>query len=221
MPSVVQTTVLEAFTPGSPYGATFSSPVTAGNAIVVVAACQEATVTFNSCSDGTNSYQTLAGASCFSATDGNGTAMQVYAAFNVVGGTAYTVSITTTGAQQYLAVYAFEVSGITAYDNGTGATGSSTGNASTGNFATSFSGEIVIAATINQSTSTGPGSGYTLIQLTSSFTDCLEYALVGAGTQNASATMDGSSQGWGIVAAAFYGVTAPPTPGCWITITQG
>jgi hypothetical protein len=69
-----------------------------------------------------------------------------------------------------------------------------------------------IAATINQNSATNSGPGYTLLEITGDFADCLEYALVGAGTQDAQAVMDGSSQQWGIVAAAFYTpASGPPT----------
>jgi hypothetical protein len=192
--------------------ATFTSNVTAGNLILIIAANQGSTgVTFTGGSDnsGSNVYSPCTGASC-SGSDGSGTQMSAFYCANAVGGGTWSTTWSSTGTLAAFATYCFEISGVTAYDNGGGTTGTSA-TAATGNFSTSFSNEIIVAATINVGSANSPGSGYTLIVITSSFQDILMYGLFGGGTQNATANLNGS-QGWGIVAAAFYTPSAPPPP---------
>ena len=183
----------------------FGSNVHVGNLIVVIFVAQTVSggppppPTAPTDNSGINTYVACPGASC----NGGLTSMATFYCTNKASGS-WTVSESGPWTGAYTGIYVFEVSGATAYDNGGGAFGTTTGNASTGNFATNHPNEIVVAATINQNTATNSGPGYTLLEITGDFADCLEYALVGAGTQDAQAVMDGSSQQWGIVAAAFY-----------------
>jgi hypothetical protein len=207
MPSLVQYAVSE---PGSgvssPQTVSFSS-TTAGNLIVVVAG-DGTGVTLNVPSDGVNTYTACAGASTFSS--GLGTQLVMYYAPSIAGG-AVTISSSWTGTAGYYCVYAFELSGVNSYDNGAGNSQSTNGNASTGNFTTSYSNEIIIAATFNGSDAIGAVSPYTLIEITNNYNDALMYASpVAAGTQDAQATMDGVTQTWSIVAGAFYQSSPPP-----------
>jgi hypothetical protein len=182
--------------------ATFGATVKPGRAIVVILANQNSTgVTFNTVTDTQgNTYVACPGASVSSTP--NSTQMAVYVAFNVVGGASNAVSFTATGSMTSPAIYCFEVAGITAYDNGAGATGT-TANATTGPFNLAHRQCIVFAATINTGSATGAGGGFRLIQKTSGYADILEYAVFGAaGSVTAIATM--TAQTWGIVAAGFY-----------------
>ena len=173
-----------------------------GNTIALVAANQGgAGITFTTISDGHNTYNACAGANC----NGNSTQMNMYYATGIVGGT-LNISVSWTGTANSLALYAFELSGATLYDSGSGNTAASSATASSGSFTTNHLNEIIVAATINVDSATSHGTGYTLIEITPGFADCLEYAIVNAGGQNATANLSGPQE-WGMVAGAFY---SPP-----------
>ena len=205
-PTYVQVGVTEAFAPAaSPQTVTFTNPDVAGNAIIVTMASQQATVSFNAPTDTEgNKYQVCSGASCFD-NGGTGNAptnMQVYVAFNIVGGTTNTVSVSWTGAAQFIAVNIFEIQGISSYDAGVGLVGTSA-TANAGVLPISFGNEIVVACTCNTGSGLSVGAGFTLIQITGTFQNVLEYATQSFGSITPTANMSGS-QTWGIVAGAFY-----------------
>jgi hypothetical protein len=192
-------------TPGSPQTVTLSG-TTAGNAIVVVAFNQggASPIAFGTPTDGANTYGVCTGASVSNV--GLLTKGAMYAAYNIAGGNV-TISVpwTTSGNEGFIALYAFELSDVSAFDIG-GGDSSTSATADAGTFSTSFSGEIIIGATINAGSASSVGTGYTLIELTASYQDILEYKLVGAGSQSPTVNLSGS-QAWAMVAGAFYGTS--------------
>lgn len=185
--------------------ATFGSKVKPGRAIVVIVANQGSSgVTFTGVTDTEGNTYVPVGNGIYDNVTNN-TQMQFYVAFNVAGDpvTPNTVSFTTSGSTSALAIYAFEVSGIAAFDNGAGATGSSA-TAATGAFQVHHGQSIIFAATINSGSGSAATAPFKLIQKTANFADILEYATLGGpGAINAQAALSGS-QTWGIVAASFY-----------------
>lgn len=198
MPSFVQYNQAEGI-PATSESLAFSSNTTPGNLIVAIWANQgnaySGAVTFSDSQS--NMYHTVV-----SVVDNTTELTQMYLAYakSIVGGACTVTAMYPSGISNG-ALYIFEVNGANAFDNGVGAVGSST-TAATGNFTTTQS-DIIIAATINYGSASSQGSRYTLIALTPGFADILEYAVVSAGTQNATANLSGS-QGWGIIAGGFY-----------------
>jgi len=206
MPSVVQHNDNEANYGSSSPQTVALNGTTAGNLIVVIVANQGSPDPpgFQTPTDGVNTYHPCPNASG----DDGVTNMEMYYAPNIAGGNV-TISVSFTSSSAYIAIYAFELNGCDTYDNGAfGAAQSSTANATTPSFNLSYANEIIIAATINSNSATSQGPGYTLIEITSSFEDCLEYMIAGAGSETATAILSGSSQNWGIVAGAFYKATS-------------
>jgi hypothetical protein len=189
---------------GPPQFLSFSSNTTAGNAIVVVGANQGSIITFTTVSDNIGStYVPCAGATVSDPTVGGGTVLSMFVAFKIAGGSTQ-VELQWTGGQSSAAFYIFEISGVNAYDSGSGHTGNQPPDptCTSGSFTTRFPSEIVIAANIITSSSISQGPGYTLIDNTPGFGDILEYAVVGAETQAATAVVNDG--GYGMVAGAFY-----------------
>jgi hypothetical protein len=212
-PEVLQAAVSESGSATSPATATFSNKNTAGNAIVVIVACGTAGITFGNITDSeNNSYSACSGASVSDTTDNN--YMKMFVAFNIAGGSATAVHAAFTGGTALFAVYAFEVTHVSAFDKGSGnaSNGTNSATASSGSFSLSNSNEIVIASTINGGSGSSVGSGYTLLQLTSGFGDTLEYLTGVTGSQNAIANLSGP-QNWGMVAGGFYQSSSGLAPG--------
>ena len=201
MPAFVQYNQTEGIANGPSQALAFGSNTGAGNLIVVVWANQgnsySGTVTFSD----TQSHSYTPAVSVVDNVTEN---TQMYMAFSATPTTASACTVTATYPTGISngALYIFEISGANAFDSGAATTGTSA-TASTGNFTTSHSSEIIIAATINYGSASSQGTGYTLIDLTPGFADILEYAIVSAGTQNATANLSGS-QGWGMIGGAFY-----------------
>ncbi len=213
MPSYIQHGVNEpGSNPTSPQTVTLSGTV-AGNMIVFVQLGDWISPTTpNAPSDGVNTYHAC-GASTGLDASNNYSAM--FYAPSIAGGSV-TISTSWSGTSGYVALYAFEVSGVTAYDTGAFATtnnASTTANASCGPFNVNQANEIVIAATINGNSASAQGAGFTLIAITPGYADCLEYALPGAGSITPTAVMDGSSQTWQITAGGFYAPSSGPGTG--------
>lgn len=210
MPAYVQHANLETHNPGSPQTVSLSG-VTAGNLLCLIAFVDGSSITINTPSDNHSNYWQLCTGTAFNdpgdAINGTG----FYAA-SVAGGST-TVTVSWTGTEGYIAFYLFEISGANTYDNGSGNSGGTTTTASSGSFNTNYANEIVIAADILGGNGSAQGAGYTLIEITSSFADVLEYAIVSPGSQNATCTQSPGS--FGMIAAAFYengGITPTVLP---------
>ena len=208
-PVPVQTATTENLTPSSPITATFTSNVTAGNAIV--AFCMGATtMTFTGVTDSEgNNYNPCTGATV--------AGCKMFVAFSVTGGTPAAVHGAYTGTSGHAAVYAIEVRDITAYDTGSGNSGTGT-TATPGSFTLVQPNEIVLAATINAGTGLDPGGNdstyYSIMQTAGSggFFDIIEYNTPVTGAQNPAGNLNGS-QVWSMIAGGFYASGAPaPTP---------
>lgn len=214
MPSYIQHGVNEPSGPNptSPQTVTLTGTV-AGNMIVFVQLGEWISPTTpNAPSDGVNTYHPCGASSGLDASN-NYSAM--FYAPSIAGGSV-TISTSWSGTSGYIALYAFEVSGVTAYDTGAFATTNNaytTANASCGPFNVNYANEIVIAATINSDNASTNGAGFTLIAITPSYADCLEYALPGAGSITPTAVMNGVSQTWQITAGGFYLPSGPSAPG--------
>lgn len=197
-PVPVQVAVEETTSAGSPITATFTSNVTAGNAIVVM--CMGVSGMSWSVTDSeNNTYHACAGASV--------AGCQMFVAFGVAGGTAAAVHAAYTGTFGTSAVYAVEVQDINVYDTGSGNSGTGT-TATPGSFTLNKStNEIVIACTSSPglavSNPGGNDSTYLLIQITSSLTWLIEYQTNVTGAQNPVGNMSGSTS-WLMIAGGFY-----------------
>jgi len=209
MAGYVQHAVAEDFSPTSP--ATVSLTGTdGGNGIVLIAANQGTEpLSFTGVTDSVNTYSPCVGASCNSNTVASGTQMATFFAPNVAGGSV-TLSVAWTGSSGAIGLYAFEVSGVNAYDNGGGDVQPTGATADAGTFLTKYTPEIILAATIQPGSALSQGTGFTLIEITATFNDLLQYAIVPAGSQSPTGNLNGS-QAWGMVAAAFYKIPPPPT----------
>jgi hypothetical protein len=207
MVSYVQVAVTEANAGAtSPQTATFGSPNVLDNLICVIALYQEnSAVTFQTPTDTLgNQYQLCANTTLSGQAGASPTGGKMFFASNIAKGS-NTVSVSFTGAAgPFIAIYAFELNGVNAFDNGAAALDNSN-LANTGAFQTNYNNEIIIAATINSNQGTSQGAGYTLIEITGTFADVLEYKIAPTttGTQDATANLN-ATQAWGIIAGAFY-----------------
>ena len=190
----------------NPITTSFSSNDTAGNAIVVIAANDDTTpLTWTSVTDSeSNTYVACVGASV-NDTSSHPYQMAMFVAFSIKGGTTNTISAHFTGTSSNLGLYAFEVQGISAYDDGSGNStlGVASGTASSGQFLLHYPYEIIIAATMTIGAALSPGIGYTQLAITATYSNMLEYAVPMNGSNNATVTMTGSTT-WAMVAGAFY-----------------
>jgi len=202
--SIIQHAVTEPNPPpGTPLTLAFGSNVTAGNAIVVFAAnLNGGTVSFGTCTDNhSDAFSALSGCAITDAT--RAVSMKAYAAFGVAGG-ATTVQVPYSGSPNLLTLYLFEVSGVGGFDAGSASTGTTT-TASTTSFTTTHASDLCIATTLQESTSAGAGTGFTLIEITAAMANCLEFTtFASSGSHTATAQGDGSNQVWGINAATFF-----------------
>ena len=185
--------------------------VKAGDAIVVMVGIPT-TATVTGVSDGTNTYVLCSGASVVDSSDS--IQMVAYVAFNVAAGTTTNpvISVAYTGTAANANVNVFEISGVTAYDRGSGnaSNGTNSSTPSSGSFTLAHSNEIVVAAVAQTgSTASAAGSGYTLIWIDTNFHGLMEFAPAVTGAQNATATLSGSAV-WTMVAAGFYTPTTTP-----------
>ena len=216
MPSFRQVVLSEQNpTISSPITVAFSAPSgsdnIAGNLICVVAIAftnqNDTQPTFSTPTDSNNSYLPCTGTS-FSDPSNSSSGKAWYAA-GIAGG-ANTVSIAFTAgndpASTNIGLYAFELSGVNAYDNGIGAAGQTTASVvSTGPWTVNKSG-IIIAAGIGNGNNTGAGTNYTLIETTTNYGGCLEYRTGTGftGTETTTYPIDQAVGFFGIIAANFY-----------------
>lgn len=208
-PTPVQFAFTENATPTSPVTATFPNNVVAGNAIVVVA-IGASTMTWTGVTDSEgNSYAACSGASV--------AGCQMFVAYGVAGGTAAAVHAAFTGTAGRSGIYILEVKDISAFDIGSGNSGTST-TATPGSFALTKPNEIVIAVALGATSfASDPGGNdstyYSIEQTVGGFVACIEYNTpVASGAQNPAAHMVGSTAWW-MLAGAFYtpAPAAPPT----------
>jgi hypothetical protein len=217
-PFVQLAPVAELSSPTSPQTVTFSNAVTPGNLIAVFIANQGGvgpTTPVVTDSEG-NKYNLGAGTHVSGGTGASQTETWIFYAQNVAGQTPATITVSWTGTTASFVIYAVELAGVNAFAGGSSATGTSA-TAAVGPINLPSAG-VVFAADINTGSALSVGTGYTLIQLTSGFSDIIEYSAFGPGSSTAKINLNGS-QGWGMAAAGFYNSSLEPTDAIFFAIT--
>jgi len=206
-PGYVQSNLFESASGASSPQTVTLTGTTAGNLVCVIALSLVTSgnpgAVFGTPSDGHNTYHACAGASVNSTP--NGASGYAFYASGINGGTLNISVAYTGGTAGFLwGLYAFELSGCNSYDNG-GAGANNTTNvpSTTGPFTIAHS-DVVACVCLPQNTCVNSGTGFTLVQITSTLASCIEYGSFGAGSVTATAAMDSSAQYWAIVAAGFY-----------------
>jgi hypothetical protein len=190
----------------------------AGNTIVVFCANQNGSaVTFNTPSDGVNTYVKATAAS-ITGSDSNSVNSQIstYYCLSCVGGN-ITVSFTlASGTGSNDSIYVFEISGVTAYDTGGAALGN-TANATCGPVTVHNANSITVVLCAHAVNTGTAGPGMTYIENTPGYNWSLEKGIFQATSVTPQVTNASDTfHTWCIVAPFFYAPAAAPV--CTITI---
>jgi len=199
----VQTNSVSPQATQTPVTVTYTGAQTAGNLNVVIVSWNDSTATISSVSDSIGNAYAVAAAPVVQ----SGTASQaIYYAKNIAAAAAgaNTVTVNFNVAARHPDIRIAEYSGVdplNALDTSAGAQGN-TATSDSGPATTLNANDILIGANVVQSTSTGPGAGYTSRGITSDG-DILEDQVVSAtGSYNATAALD-KVQPWIMQMAAF------------------
>ncbi|HKZ72553.1 MAG TPA: fibronectin type III domain-containing protein, partial [Steroidobacteraceae bacterium] len=196
----------------------YPSAQTAGNLNVVVVGWNDATSHVLSVTDlRGNTYQLAVGPTVYS-----GVASQAVYYSAGIGGGANTVTVTFDAAARYVDVRVAEYSGVDTtnpVDVVAAATGSSA-TSSSGAVTTTNADDLLVGANLVQTTTTGPGAGFTQRMITVPDADILEDRIVSAtGSYGATAPLSPAAE-WIMQLVAFRAApsgggdtTAPSVPG--------
>lgn len=190
----------------------YLSAQTAGNLNVVVVGWNDSTATVSSVVDTSGNIYSLAAAPVVQ----SGTATQaIYYAKNILGAGAgaNSVSVAFSAAARFVDIRVAEYSGLDTanpLDVSAGAQGTSS-TANSGSVTTTNANDLLVGANLVQSSTTGPGAGYTSRGITPDG-DILEDRVVTAtGSYSATAVLD-KNQKWVMQMVAFRAsTTGPPT----------
>jgi hypothetical protein len=196
----------------TPATVTYTGAQTAGNLNVVIVSWNDSTATISSVGDSIGNSYAVAAASVVQ----TGTASQaIYYAKNIAAAAAgaNTVTVNFNVAARHPDIRIAEYSGVdplNALDASAGAQGN-TATSDSGSVTTTNANDILIGANVVQSTSTGPGTGYTSRGITADG-DILEDRVVSAtGSYNATAVLD-KVQLWIMQMAAFRAAVSGGSP---------
>ncbi len=196
----------------TPVAVTYTGAQTAGNLNVVIVSWNDSTATISSVTDSIGNTYAVAAAPVVQ----TGTASQaIYYAKNIAAAAAgaNTVTVNFNVAARHPDIRIAEYSGVdplNPLDASVGAQGN-TATSDSGPVATTNANDLLIGANVVQSTSTGPGTGYTSRGITVDG-DILEDQVVSAtGSYSATATLD-KVQLWIMQMAAFRAAVSGGTP---------
>jgi hypothetical protein len=222
--SFVQRNSADPQTPQTTVAVPYALAQTAGNLNVVVVGWNDSTAKVSSVVDSRGNVYALAAVPVVQ----SGTASQaIYYAKNIAAAAAggNTVTVTFTVAAAYPDIRIAEYSGldtVNPLDASAGAQGNS-GTSDSGAVTTTNANDLLVGANLVQTTTTGPGTGFTNRIITSPDADILEDRVVTvAGSYNATATV--SAGAWIMQIVAFRAAgsvpdTTPPTAPSNLTTT--
>jgi hypothetical protein len=196
----------------TPVTVTYTGAQTAGNLNVVIVSWNDSTAAISSVTDSIGNTYAVAAAPVVQA---NTASQAIYYAQNIAGAAAgaNTVTVNFNVAARHPDIRIAEYSGVdpsNALDTSVGAQGN-TATSNSGTVATTNANDILIGANVVQSTSTGPGAGYTSRGITADG-DILEDQVVSAtGSYSATATLD-KVQLWIMQMAAFRAAVSGGAP---------
>lgn len=215
-PNLVQFKIHEYGSTTSPMAVTLPG-TNAGNIIVVIGGNQTSSgVSFNVPTDGVNTYVAATGASASGTDNSIATQVAAFYALNIAGGTV-NISMGLTGSGSLQGIFAFELSGVNAYDVGAASHGSAV-NATCGPITLNHANEITVVVC---PLSIGPASAgplMTYIETTPLLGWGMEWGIFPAGITTPQINNAGDTfHAWAMTAPFFYG---PPPPAIIISPTD-